>query len=95
MYARERSFTYSSYSTFLFATFRREGLLEFRRMFPISSTTLAIVAAAVSGVDQFCVYSKDPATRGINIGGLLDVHHVVGARSRQVKEESDVSSVKT
>lgn len=94
MYAGERSSTYSSEYKFLFVTLRREGPLEFI-MFPISSTALAIVAAAISWVDQFCVYSKDPTTRGINIGGLLDVHHVVGTRSRQVKEESDVPPIKT
>lgn len=56
---------------------------------------LAVEAAAIGGIYQFSVYAEQPATRGIYIGCLFNVHHIIRPRSWQVEEATNVSTIKT
>lgn len=56
---------------------------------------LAIVAAAIGRIYQFCVYAEEPAPRRVHIGGLFNVHNIIWPRSWQVEEVTNVSTIKT
>lgn len=56
---------------------------------------LAIVAAAIGRIDQLSVYAEEPASRNVDVGRLFDVYNIIGPRSRQVEEVTNISTIKT